>query len=284
VKISALIPVFNNAYVLEYALKAAAPFFDEILVYDDASTDHSVDVVERYTNIYSNIRLYKGNSPQVGPAEAKTRLALKTKSHHLFALDADDVLIETKIDELREYAVSKRKFGQFRLCEMMGDFYHTTQRLRHRDRSHSYIYRTQSTDVRWFKEGHKGLIVEHPWGQNHIIPRGPHFFHLKLVKPDWRLVEGRKRNMWSYLGDPNRRGSLHDVLKGMSWDEIHADALKIFTSGGTNTILPTYLAPINPDAPRRPQVILNDLPGRFRVIYEDGKVVDRIDMEDPHED
>ena len=88
--ISLCIPAFNAAKylprLLQSALKQKIPF-DEIIVYDDASTDNTAEIAKQYgaTVIYGKINK--------GCAHGKNIMALASKSSWLHFHDADDELL-----------------------------------------------------------------------------------------------------------------------------------------------------------------------------------------------
>ena len=49
---AALIPVFNDDYGLFLCLQSVAPYFDEVWVNDDGSSDKSFSVIEEYKKEY----------------------------------------------------------------------------------------------------------------------------------------------------------------------------------------------------------------------------------------
>lgn len=67
VKISAILPNYNSAEFLPKALETLVnqtEAFDEILIVDDGSTDHSNEIIEAFIRQYPNIRLIKHEKNQ----------------------------------------------------------------------------------------------------------------------------------------------------------------------------------------------------------------------------
>ncbi len=97
IKISAIIPCYNNAEFISNAirsiLKQTVPV-DEIIVIDDGSEDNIEHVLKPFTNQISYYR--QENS---GPSTARN-LGIKEASHEWIAfLDADDQWVENKIEQ-----------------------------------------------------------------------------------------------------------------------------------------------------------------------------------------
>lgn len=97
-KISVIIPVYNNAEQLEKCLSALQKSSDgktEIIVVDDFSTDDSVKIAEKFNaEVY---RLEKNS----GPAAARNRGAEKASGDILFFVDSDVVAENDSIDKIR---------------------------------------------------------------------------------------------------------------------------------------------------------------------------------------
>lgn len=310
-KLTALIPAYNDAYTLGLCLASIVDHFDEIIVLDDASTDDTPQVASDFARGHSRVRVFCSPPPQLGWVQARNRLAALTDSDHLFWLDADDVLCEYQADELRRLAESKRALVRLRLAEMWGDLYHTTQRLRHQDRCHLYVNRRRFKDLIW-----GGTAAARPDAEpipgasvQATVTDRVLLFHLKGVKPDYRLVQRQHVRGWLRMKArrPDRRPDrLTDRLGGMSSEEMHALALKMLLHSRQDKLRPTYLPdafrPTSPElawpgppeprfrgegwtgsgggAPKRPRVIERALPGRFRILYNaEGQPIDRIDTE-----
>ena len=148
-KLTALIPAYNDDYALRFCLASIVDHFDEIIVLDDASTDNTPDVAADCARRHGHVRYVRHEGRQLGWIEARNRLAAMTEAGHLFWLDADDVLCEYNAHVLQIVAQSPSAVTRLQLCEMWGDFHHTTQRLRHYDRCHVYVNRRAFSDFIW---------------------------------------------------------------------------------------------------------------------------------------
>ena len=86
--ISVVLPNFNHAIELETSLGAitrqSRPF-DEIIVIDDASTDHSIEVIRGFADSFPQLRLLR-NERRMGVAAAVNRgIAAATRPHVVLA-------------------------------------------------------------------------------------------------------------------------------------------------------------------------------------------------------
>ena len=298
-KLTALIPAYNDAYTLGLCLASIVAHFDEVLVLDDASTDDTPDVAADFARRHAHLRYFRHEGPQLGWVLARNRLLERTDADHLFWLDSDDVLCEYNAGVLREIAGGKQPLVRLQLCEIWGDLCHTTQRLRHYDRCHVFVNRRLFKDFAW-----RGRAAAKPSSLDighSVIARngpGPLFFHLKGVKPDRRLVERAHMRAWlraerrtdrlSDFRGPRRKpdalvGARHaqessvGARHAVPEEDIHARALHILLRSRQDHLTPTYVPPVARRAPRRPEVIEAALPGRFRIVYKDGHPVDRTD-------
>ena len=280
-KLTALIPAYNDDYVLSFCLAAAVGHFDEIIVLDDASTDDTPDVAADFARQHRNVRFLRHEGRQLGWVGARNRLLAETDSDHLFWLDSDDVLCEFQAEMLGQIP-GGHPIVRLCLAEMWGDFYHTTKRLRHHDACHVYVNRKLCPDMIWTGGGMARLrpraAVRATNGP------GPLLFHIKGVKPDRRLVE--RQRIRPYLRRQDRPDRLDEFMRidDMTEKEIHARAMRMLLHSKIDRLVPTYkVSDPYPEgkmcvpAPRRPDVIVDALPGRFEMVYEGAMAVDRID-------
>ena len=254
-KLTALIPVYNDDYALNFCLASIVGHFDEIIIFDDASTDLTPWVCAYYTTKYAHVRYELNRGPQLGWVQARNRLAAMTDSEHLFWLDSDDVLCEYNAHLLKEIAQGScpesralpavrssngRGAGVVRLCltEMWGDLYHTTGRLKHYDRCHIYVNRRKAPNFKWVGGaaacGAPGPGVDVKNGP------GPLFFHLKGVKPDRRLAERRVMRDYLRAKDRPERLCAFRGLQDLSDSQIHQRALDVLLRSHIDRLTPTY--------------------------------------------
>ncbi len=114
VTISVLITNYNYARFIAKALdsvikQTASPL--EILVYDDGSTDNSLEIIREYP-----ARLFSG--PNRGVAHARNRLMERARGTHLIFLDGDDWLapeaLETAGRKIEAEAATRATYCEFR--------------------------------------------------------------------------------------------------------------------------------------------------------------------------
>jgi len=267
-RLTALIPAHNDDYALWFCLRAAAPYFDEMIVLDDCSDDLTPDVVLEVSHQHTHVRLLRHEGEQLGWVDARNRLLAATESDLLFWIDADDVLAEYNAGILRELADGRHPLVRLQLCEMWGDFDHSTQRLRHYDRCHVFWNRRLLKDGFWGGGSAAGL--REMGGMTPARSDGPLFFHAKGVKPDRRLVERQWARKWMRAGAPGR---LQDFagLAEMEPEIMHRRGLRMLLHSRQDKLRKTW-----PGGPQRPRVILEG-PRRFEIIYRDGRPVDRLD-------
>src|ERR1039457_3090847 len=108
--ITVVIPVRNREHLIARAIQSVVAQtlpVDEIVVVDDASTDHTVDVVEGFTNSLNNLTLISLKE-NVGAASARN-IGIKNANGDLIAfLDSDDVWHHEKLfKQVREFEANK---------------------------------------------------------------------------------------------------------------------------------------------------------------------------------
>ena len=269
--LTALIPSCNDAYTLSLCLQSIAPYFEEIIVLDDASMDETPVVLERAVDSWPHIQVERHAGIPLGPVGARNRLLRLARGDHLFFLDADDVLNEYNAALLHEITELAPMVG-LQLAEMWGDFDHTTQRLVHYDPCHIYLNRSILRDITW--GGHGGSMQRPSFtvrasyrGETTVRGPGPLFWHLKGVKPDWRLVGRPRVRPWLAAG---RRSYYYDDVLVRDPEDNHRSAMRRLLADDGDRIQRYGMTP------RRPAV-LDAVEPRFEIIYRDGAPADRLD-------
>ena len=275
-RLTALVPAFNDDYTLWLALRSYAEVFDEIIVFDDCSDDHTAEVVLDAAARYRNVRLVArsrsdvADLQQLGWVHARNELLAATDSDWLFWLDADDVLIEERAPVLQQIAEGPHAAVLLSLAEMWGDRDHTTQRLRHRDRCHVFTRRSAIPSLHWFglKMAKAMRMVA---GTRKSLPSKPSpaplFWHCKGLKSDERLAQRRLIRKWLRS---KRGGTLPDFQGEQDAFTLHRSAMRLLFRGGDTMKKHTGTPPI-------PNAIAGS-PRRFRITYKDGVPVDREDL------
>lgn len=107
--ISVVLPNFNHAVELETSLGAIAGQsrpFDEIIIIDDGSTDHSLDVIRRFANDRPQLRLLR-NERRMGVAAAVNKGIAAATMPYLVLASADEriepLMCETFHRALRDF-------------------------------------------------------------------------------------------------------------------------------------------------------------------------------------
>ncbi len=96
-KISVIIPTFNGGKYIKAALESIfiqSRRVDEILIYDDASTDDTVEIIERLNR--ENIRLFR-QSHTGDPAFGRNKGIATAHGDYIAFLDQDDLWPKNKI-------------------------------------------------------------------------------------------------------------------------------------------------------------------------------------------
>lgn len=113
--ITVFVPNYNHAHLIGGALESLAAQTvqpDEIIVVDDASTDDSISVVERFSTRLPQLRLVR-NTTNLGVCPTVNRGLWEARSSHIACLSADDWL-EPLFIERTTGALAR--FPSARLC------------------------------------------------------------------------------------------------------------------------------------------------------------------------
>jgi len=302
-KTAAIIPVHNEADVIGMCLKSVVDRFDEVIVFDDASTDATPTIVGYLATKHGNIRSLR-SSDQVGWGEARNRAGDATNARYLFWMDSDEVLSPHSDETIATTIHSGLPCVRMGHTEMVGDLYHTTFRIHHNDSNQIYTDRKLLPKMRWgiTKNGFSTRVTDEPLHQ--YRPLGHFSFHLKGVKSDAKLAERLVMRLWHVAQKtkdfspvrkwimehggifPGTNVTSAGIIETLPIDLVHFMANK-YVNGMVELAIPTYSTKLecNRDHkclqrdsfPILPKEILVSQPGRFQVIYKDGKPIDRID-------
>ena len=117
VKVSVIIPVFNAEDYLKQSLDSIVnQTIDdiEIICIDDGSDDSSIDILNEYSDTYSNIQIFQQEHKRAGAA--RNYGLSKAKGKYVFFMDADDVL---ELDALNEfYEISEERNLDFLIFQI----------------------------------------------------------------------------------------------------------------------------------------------------------------------
>ncbi len=107
--LSVLIPNYNHAHYIIEALESLVSQSvppTEIIIVDDASTDHSIDVIKDFSACHGIVRLIK-NSSNIGCYNSVNRAFAEAKGNYIYLMSADDKVLpgffEKSITLLEKY-------------------------------------------------------------------------------------------------------------------------------------------------------------------------------------
>lgn len=104
-KLTVLIPAFNEEKRLPQTLEEIRPFLDEkirnyeVLVVDDGSSDKTEEVVSRYAQRWPQLRCLSGN-PHQGKGACVKRGCLQAQGDSILVMDADHAIKITNAEEM----------------------------------------------------------------------------------------------------------------------------------------------------------------------------------------
>ena len=105
-KITVIIPVYNTEKFLKDCLDSLVEETEkdiEIIAIDDASTDHSLEILEEYAKIYPNIRVIR-NEKNIGVSETRNKGIELAEGEYITFVDSDDYINPNMYKELYEVA------------------------------------------------------------------------------------------------------------------------------------------------------------------------------------
>lgn len=111
--LSICIPTCNRAEILDEAISALVPLLSEydieIIISDNASTDNTPEVVEKYKSLYPEI-VYHRNSQNIGPDRNFIQSLLLSVSHYQWLL-GDSYRIDTELFKSLYDRLNSRKYS-----------------------------------------------------------------------------------------------------------------------------------------------------------------------------
>ncbi len=105
VKVSIVVPVYNTSKYLNECIDSLLnqSFNDlEIICINDGSTDNSLDILKKYENTYSNIRVYSQKNS--GLSITRNNGIKYSNGDYIYFMDSDDFLEPNTIEELYNHA------------------------------------------------------------------------------------------------------------------------------------------------------------------------------------
>ncbi|MDQ0231425.1 glycosyltransferase family 2 protein [Metabacillus malikii] len=101
--ISVVIPTFNRAHIIESSIKSVLNQTvppEEIIIIDDHSTDHTLDVIKSIKDVRIKYELNKGIKGANGARNTGIKMA---KGKYIAFQDSDDVWLPTKLEKQKNY-------------------------------------------------------------------------------------------------------------------------------------------------------------------------------------
>lgn len=114
--VSILIPVYNTSPYLKDCLDSiiGQTFQDiEIIIWDDGSTDNSLEICKEYGNRFTNIEIYSGKNQ--GVAATRNNLLAKAKGEYVLFVDSDDWIEPEMVEFL--VTTAKNTDADITICE-----------------------------------------------------------------------------------------------------------------------------------------------------------------------
>lgn len=122
VKYSVIVPVFNvEKYIgdcIESILKQSITNFELILV-DDASTDNSLDIINRYKND-KRVKIYS-NKKNVGVSETRNYGISVSSGEYIIFVDSDDYVSEHLLEKINNYDQDIIYYDYFEVDDVTGE-------------------------------------------------------------------------------------------------------------------------------------------------------------------
>lgn len=221
VAISVLISNYNYARFIDTAIGSAmaqtAPPH-EILVYDDGSTDNSLDVIRGYP-----VRLFSG--PNRGVAHARNRLLEEARGTHFLFLDGDDWLepgaLEAAVRKIEREPDTRATYCEYRFHRENDAMYtpmphrrtpsvlnvDTCYKVLHYMPCHTVVF--PASWATRFDESLTSSEDQAFWAE--LILKGASFTHLPEVLSVYR-IHGRSRSHQDRLRSLQNQVSIHARL------------------------------------------------------------------------
>ncbi len=107
-KLSVIIPLYNAASTVEKTLASinckSLKFIDEVIVYNDGSTDNSKEILNNLKKNILKVKFYSSNLNR-GGGYARNFAIKKAKNKLIFVLDADDLVHKNSLIKLYKHAL-----------------------------------------------------------------------------------------------------------------------------------------------------------------------------------
>ncbi len=181
-KISPVLITKNAVSTINLTLDSLMDF-EEVIVLDTGSTDHTVEIARHY----KNVRLYKTSFTGFG--EAKNAAAKLAKNDWILSIDADEVVTKELLDSIRNVELKNNTIYKFRRLN-----YYKGKQVRFSGWGKEYVTRIYNKKITAFntKLVHESIVKD---GYRVKELRGSIIHHSYLSISDF----GRKRELYSEL-------------------------------------------------------------------------------------
>jgi len=115
---SIIIPTFNSNKTIRKALLSvlAQKKNYEIILIDDCSNDKTIEILKKFKNTFSNIKILR-NIKNIGVSLTRNKGLLAAKGQYIIFLDSDDYLFPNVLEKLENFIKANNKpdviFGRF---------------------------------------------------------------------------------------------------------------------------------------------------------------------------
>lgn len=227
--------VKNDSFWLKIMLKSIKDLADEIIIVDDNSTDNTKDMIKELDN--PNIQHYVyGFGQHFG--NGRQYANDKATGDWVLWLDADEVIHENDIEQLRKFIEDAEKEDKFDVCHL--EYIHFIENFGHIDNSeclHQGFYRLY--------KHHDGIILNKR--KNHALPQyewkgvalcfAARIWHLGYIRGMRKIQERFYRNYhmseihhpifqakwrdWHYYGDYPKKKIDPRIIPQVIKDAFH---------------------------------------------------------------
>ncbi|WP_053361536.1 glycosyltransferase family 2 protein [Bacillus sp. FJAT-27251] len=132
--VSIITPTYNSSkYIKETILSVKKQIYQnwEMIIVDDASTDHTVEIIEREISLDPRVKLIRLNHNS-GPAEARNTAIECSQGRYLAFLDSDDIWLPQKLERQLEFMQENQagfSFTDYRIMNEDGEVSNTVFRV-----------------------------------------------------------------------------------------------------------------------------------------------------------
>ncbi len=121
--LSIIIPAYNSEkYIAECLQSVIDQELDnnlyEIIVVNDGSTDDTVDIVNQFVKMHTNVHLYNKNNS--GVSSTRNYGVTRSKGKYLWFIDSDDYIEKNILKEIID-KLDSRKYDVMQICEKLVD-------------------------------------------------------------------------------------------------------------------------------------------------------------------